>query len=334
MKGMFHSAALKLTVWYLAIIMVLSIGFSVVLYNLSSGDLRRNIERQLGVFYRVLPPDDFDSFAALRQRQLHQDLNHLKGNLVSFNLVVLAVGGGASYFLARRTLRPIEESLDAQKRFTGDASHELRTPLAAMRSEIEVALRNPKLTKAEAVTLLKSNLEEVDKLRSLSDGLLQLASEEGKAPDFTKVSIKEAVDEVVARHTKNLTDKKIDLQRSIKDVSVKGDRQSLTELINIIFDNAIKYSRSGGRISIDVARKNKQAIIAISDNGEGITAVDLPNIFERFYRTDISRSKSASEGYGLGLAIAKKIADMHSGFIEVKSAPAKGSTFTIHLPVA
>jgi two-component system sensor histidine kinase CiaH len=334
MNRMFQSAAVKLTLWYLAIIMVLSIGFSVVLYSLSSGDLERNIERQLGVFYRVLAPEDFDSFAALRQRQLNQDLNHLKDNLVLFNLVVLTGGGGASYFLARRTLKPIEESLDAQKRFTGDASHELRTPLAAIRSEIEVALRDPKLTKAQAVALLKSNLEEVDKLRSLSDGLLRLASEEGKLPEFVSIPLSEVIDEVLQRQQHQLAAKKIKLDKSIKDVAVRGDHQSLVELFNIIIDNAIKYSPSGGEVSVSAARKHKQVVVTISDKGQGIAPIDLPRIFDRFYRADSSRSKNEKEGYGLGLAIAKKIADLHGGFIEVKSAPAKGSTFTTYLPVS
>ena len=334
MNQMFHSAALKLTVWYLAIIMVLSIGFSVALYNLSSGDLRRNIERQLGVFYRVLPPDDFDSFASLRHRQLNQDLSHLKGNLFSFNFVVLAIGGAASYFLARRTLRPIEESLDAQKRFTGDASHELRTPLAAMRSEIEVALRNPKLTKTRAVELLKSNLEEVEKLRRLSDGLLRLASEDAKLPEFAGVSIAEVVREAVERHEYALKAKKLKLLSEGGDVVAKGDRQSLAELVSIVVDNAIKYSRTGEKVLITTGQKHKYAFIAVSDHGQGIAAVDLPHIFERFYRTDSSRSRNSSEGYGLGLAIAKKITELHNGYIEVKSAPKKGSTFTIYLPLA
>ncbi|HET7827871.1 MAG TPA: histidine kinase dimerization/phospho-acceptor domain-containing protein, partial [Candidatus Saccharimonadales bacterium] len=151
---MFHSAALRLTLWYLAIIMSVSLIFSVILYNVSSADLQRNAKRQLGYFNNFLGPDDFNNYNLIRQRQLNEDKRNLKGSLVLFNLAVLAGGGAASYLLARRTLRPIEEALSVQSRFAADASHELRTPLTAIQTENEVALRNPALKKSQAVALL------------------------------------------------------------------------------------------------------------------------------------------------------------------------------------
>jgi signal transduction histidine kinase len=233
--NIFRSAALKLTAWYLALIMLVSITCSFALYNVSSNDLENNNQRRLPrSLNELLTPNDLRSYSSLRAEQLDSDLNHLKGNLISFNLLVLLLGGAAAYALARRTLEPIEESLESQKRFTSDASHELRTPLTAMQAEIEVALRDASLTKAQAKELLQSNLEEVAKLKALSEGLLHLAH----------------------------TSKPTELQP--------------TEL--------------------------KPAIL------------------------------EAIEGYGLGLAIAKKLADSMNGVITVKSAPDHGSTFTISLP--
>jgi hypothetical protein len=115
---MFHSAALKLTVWYMAIIMALSIGCSIALYNTSKSDLAHNIHRRLPLSVNeLLTPDDLQNLSKLRSNQLDTDLNHLKGRLISFNILVLLVGGGVSYMLARRTLEPIEQSLEAQNVF-------------------------------------------------------------------------------------------------------------------------------------------------------------------------------------------------------------------------
>jgi two-component system sensor histidine kinase CiaH len=314
--------------------MALSIGCSIALYNVSSTDLENNTRRRLPISVNeLLSPRDVRNLADLRGRQLATDLNHLKSNLISFNILVFLLGGAAAYALARRTLEPIEQSLDAQKRFTSDASHELRTPLTAMQAEIEVALRDPKLTKAQAVEHLKSNLEEVEKLRRLSDGLLNLAQLK-KQTDLSIIDIKPAVIEALSRTEKQASSRKITLNNSVGDLKVKADHYSLTELLVILIDNAIKYSPDKSVIKLTSEAVGKSTRISVHDEGIGLKASDLPHIFERFYRSDTSRSKTQAEGYGLGLAIAKKISDSLDGSIEVKSAPDKGSTFTISLPAA
>jgi two-component system sensor histidine kinase CiaH len=331
---MFRSAALKLTAWYLSIIMALSIGTSIALYNVSSNDLENNIHRHLPLSVNeLLTPNDVRYLANYRNRQLQTDLNHLKGNLISFNILVLLLGGAASYMLARRTLEPIEQSLESQKRFTSDASHELRTPLTAMQAEIEVALRDPSLTKVQAKELLQSNLEEVEKLRRLSDGLLNLAQHQ-KPQKLSAVKLKPSVEDALKRVEKSATIKNITISDHTKDLNLKADNYGLAELLVILIDNAIKYSPQGGKIQLSSSVVGKTGKVSIKDQGIGIKASDLPHIFDRFYRSDSSRSKTMSEGYGLGLAIAKKIADSLDGGIEVRSAPDKGSTFTILLPVA
>jgi two-component system sensor histidine kinase CiaH len=331
---MFQSAAIKLTIWYIAIIMTLSIGCSMALYNVSSNDLENNIRRRLPVSVNeLLSPRDVRNLSNLRSQQLDHDLNHLKNNLVTFNILVLLLGGAASYALARRTLEPIEQSLEAQKRFTSDASHELRTPLTAMQAEIEVALRDPKLNKAQAVELLNSNLEEVGKLRRLSDGLLNLAQHK-RPTDIAVIDIKPAIIEAIGRTEKQVSTKNIIIDNKTSDLKVKADHYSLTELLVLLIDNAIKYSPSKSKVTVSSQTTGKSTHISVRDEGIGIKATDLPHIFDRFYRSDTSRSKTQAEGYGLGLAIAKKLADSLDGSIEVKSAPDKGSTFTISLPSA
>lgn len=333
---MFHSAALKLTAWYLGIIMLLSIGCSIALYRVSGADIAHNVHHQLPFSVdQYLTPNDIQSLRALHDQQLGTDLDHLKGNLISFNILVLLLGGAVSYALARRTLEPIEESLESQKRFTSDASHELRTPLTAMQAEIEVALRDPKLTKAQAVELLQSNLEEVAKLKALSEGLLHLAQINKTQPDFlTPTELKPSIAEAGERLEKAAQSKKITVKDSSKNLIFKANHRSLTELVVILLDNAIKYSPAGGEIRLATSTEGKMGQISVQDKGVGIKAEDLPHIFDRFYRTEASRSKTQVDGYGLGLAIAKKLTDSMNGYIAVKSAPGKGSTFTISLPTA
>jgi signal transduction histidine kinase len=331
---MFHSAALRLTVWYLAIIMTVSLIFSGILYNVSSADLQRNLSRQLGYFSNFLGQDDFNNYALIRQNQLNNDMRHLRGSLFFFNLAVLFGGGAASYWLARRTLQPIEEALTAQSRFAADASHELRTPLTSIQTENEVALRNPDLKKSEAVALLKSNLEEIGKLKILSEGLLKLASNSNRIEINQTVSIQTALNEAIHRLAKTTELKNITVDNQATALKVSGEPTSLVELFYILLENAIKYSPRGGRVKLSSSKRHHAVSVTISDKGPGIAANEMPFIFERFYQSDSSRTKQKNTGYGLGLAIAKKITDAHGGHIEVKSTVGKGSAFIVHLPSA
>lgn len=331
---MFHSAAVKLTLWYLAIIMAISLVFSLALYSVSSNDLGHNINRQVRYFNDLLAPDQSNAYGVLRSHQLDQDLSHLRDNLVLFNIVVLICGGVASYWLARRTLSPIEEALDAQTRFASDASHELRTPLTAIQTENEVALRNRELTKTQAVAVIQSNLEEVAKLKALSEGLLRLANGNGAIDNPQTVALKTAIAKSIERYHKTASAKKIKLVNKSKPVNITGDPDSIVELISVFLDNAIKYSPPGREVKIWSERHGKTAVIRIADQGQGIKQAELPHIFDRFYRADASRNKLSDSGYGLGLAIAKKIADAHHGHIEVESSLGKGTTFSVFLPAA
>jgi two-component system, OmpR family, sensor histidine kinase CiaH len=331
---MFHSTALKLTLWYLAIVLALSLSLSVVIYRFASDELARNTRRQIIFFNNQLDPVDFNNFAQLRQKQLNQGLNRLRGDFILFNVLVLAGGGALSYALARRTLKPIEESLETQKRFASDASHELRTPLAAILAENEVTLRNSSLTKLQAVKQLHSNIEEVEKLRSLADGLLRLATSDRQTKLTEIVSLKEAATEAQKPWSKIAAGRNIAIKSDFKPAKVRGDYQSLVDLVSILLDNAVKYSSDGSQVKLNISKQDKEAIISVEDKGKGISAKELPKIFERFYRTDTGRGRNQPGGYGLGLAIAKKIVDLHRGSIEVTSAPERGSIFKIRLPSA
>ncbi|HEU4914874.1 MAG TPA: HAMP domain-containing sensor histidine kinase [Candidatus Saccharimonadales bacterium] len=329
---MMQSAAVRLTLFYLAIIMALSIGFSVVIYRLSYREMDRSIPQ--GGFIKLVDPESFTSFTELRDRKIAESERRLKANLVLLNLGTLVVGAALSYGLARRTLEPIEEAFEAQGRFTADASHELRTPLTAMQTTIEVGLRNPKLSLSEAKELLRGTLDEVKKVSALSNGLLKLTRSNGRDIPKRRVYMDKVAAEAVSQLELAAKNKEIAIIDEVGSHAVMGDHISLKELITILLDNAIKYSASGTAVHLKSKVQGKSLLLDVSDRGAGIKATDAMYIFDRFYRADQSRSRDRVEGYGLGLPIAKQIAEMHGGSIDVRSKLGEGSTFTIKLPLA
>ncbi len=339
-KQLFHVASLKLAATYLVVLMVLSSVFSVAIYQLSSAEFDRNYDRANEFADRFVgfrfEPGARETYLHDRETERASGKARIINQLLFFNVVILAAGGGVCYFLARRTLEPIEAAHVSLERFTSDAAHELRTPLATMRTEIEVALLRPKLSSAEANDLLRSNLEEVDRLTELSDRLLGLARGDSgalvKEPVVLTEILQKAVDTVATGA------KKKDILVEIKMASIKtkvvGDQASLTEVFIILLDNAIKYSPKTSSVQVAVSQSHGAAQIKVIDTGIGIAPKDIDHIFKRFYRADASRTKDVAHGYGLGLPLAKKIIQEHGGSISVKSSQGKGSTITVTLPQA
>ena len=328
---MIRSAAVRLALAYLTIIMALSVGFSFFVYHLSDRELAAGLRRPDFINSQMISLPRYDRYRDARLLEAHDEL---RVALVLFNSVVLLAGGLLSYWLARRTLAPIEASLERQSRFTADASHELRTPLTAMQTEIEVALRNKDLQVGQAKRLLASNLEEVNKLRSLSDVLLRLARQDKQALTLKPLAVEEFVAAALKSARKTAKTKKISISSQTSGLQVMGDKAALTEVVSILLDNAIKYSFENGQIDLIAKADGKQAVIEVGDNGKGIAAADMGQIFDRFYRQDNSRTSNQTKGYGLGLAIAKQLVKLHQGSISVKSQLGAGSTFTVRLPLA
>ncbi len=255
--------------------------------------------------------------------------------LVGFNIIVLIGAGFASYWLARRTLEPIEAAHEQQKRFTADVSHELRTPLTALKMESEVALINKQNDKAALRDTLASNLEEVDKLEVLINNLLRLTRlEAGELQqNFVPLSSQTIASAAVKQIQKTAADHNVKLDNAVQDLQLIGDHDSLVQLIVILLDNAIKYSPAGSSVEMTSRHTSDQIILSVKDHGSGIEPAALEHVFDRFYRADRSRTKDTdAEGFGLGLSIAKIIADVHHGTITLASAPGHGTTATVTLP--
>lgn len=325
----FNSAIIKLTAWYMLIIMIICIGFSAIIYGLTSVELDRRLPSDPNVSYNRQPSADV--LEDIRAQRASESRSRLAANLIVLNAFALTLGGFGSYFLARRTLRPIQETSRAQGRFISDASHELRTPLAVMQSEIEVALRG-KPSRAELEELATSNLEEVNRLRELSDRLLQLNG--GGAIPLSNIVVEDAVVEAVNPHFKRADEHSIEIINETDASQAYANLASLKDVLSILIDNAIKYSPDGTTITIASATKGRNVYVDVRDEGRGIAEQDVPHIFDRFYRADPSRTNQDVTGRGLGLSIAKQIVDGMHGELLVNSRIGKGTTFTVKLDAA
>ncbi len=333
---MFYSARIKLTLWYLLIIVIISLLFSFVIYYQIDRELNRNFRRSRDFYnsrqeFINLPPPPFSDPSELEDSE-----DRLKWNLLYLNLGILIISGTAGYFLAGRTLKPIKEMVDEQNRFITDASHELRTPLTSMKISIEVNLRDQDLNLKQAKSLLNSNLEEVNSMQVLSDELLTLSQPNAKlrTDQSERLELKKIIKAAISKVEVSSNKKNIKIKTQIKDLYILGNQDSLIALIVIFLDNAIKYSSNKSPVTIKADRTDGQVKVSIIDQGIGIDKDQLSKIFDRFYRTDQSRSKDSQNGFGLGLAIAKKMANSMNGAIDVKSQLGLGTTFTLTFPAA
>ncbi len=329
---MFQSARLKLTSWYLLFIMLVSITFSFAFYRESTLSIQRvivrihSIQKQSRQLMIPAPPE-----AVIILKQLQEEKIRILVSLALVNGIILVIAGGAGYFLAGRTLRPIQEMVDEQNQFISDASHELRTPIATLRAEMEAALLEKHVGNQDAKKLIESNLEELGKLQELANSLLQLALHKKEGSTVEPVILQEVIQAAYKKVAPMAKKKQITFLLPQFIGKVKGDENSLVEVFVNLFDNAIKYSASGTTVTVHEEVKKRTAVIAITDQGIGISSGDLPHIFDRFYRADKSRSQA--EGHGLGLSIVKKIIIAHNGSIDVKSVYKNGTTFTLTFPL-
>ena len=331
---MFRSATFKLTMWYLGLVMAISLTFSAVLYGMATHELDRGLHNETQRIYDQFPV--FEGNPLLRPgADYDSGVHRIWWRLVGFNIVVLVGAGWASYWLAKRTLEPIEEAHEQQKRFTADVSHELRTPLTALKMESEVALMNDKNGKKELRAVLASNLEEAGKLENLINNLLRLTRlEAGELQQqFSLVDGQKMAQAAAAEARKLAKDRSVKLKTDIASAPVMGDQDSLRQLLVILLDNAIKYSPSGADVELSAQTTGDQAVFTVTDHGSGMSRQTLEHVFERFYRGgDNARGKKDGNGFGLGLSIAKMIADLHGGTITLESQPGKGTTATFSLP--
>jgi signal transduction histidine kinase len=335
----FRSARLKLTVFYLAILVAISLLLTISTRALAEREFDNARVGEQGVVHQLLygiysvPPRPYSTFNQYQQNQNNIVGQDLDDDVVIINLAALVFGGWLSYWYAGRTLKPIEEAHEAQSRFAADASHELRTPLANLQLENEVFLRQKSFTSTEARDLIESNLEEVQRLESLAGNLLAL-TQYGQTPlRQSPVNLRPVVKTASEQLDKLAKDKHVSINADIQTAKVIGHTESLTQLIAIVLENALKYGPKNSSVYLYGSRQAGRYNLTVRDEGPGIASSDLPHIFERLYRGDKARSSKVG-GYGLGLSLAREIARANHGSIEADNYPSGGAVFTIVLNLA
>ena len=244
-------------------------------------------------------------------------------------LVAVAIGG---YFLASKSTAPVEQSFEQMRRFMADAAHELRTPVSFLRAHTEVALQRPR-TAAEYADALREIGAETDRLGKIVNDLFTLARAESgersvcRERFFLDDIALEAANEVKTAAT--LRGVHVDVTE-FEETPVEGDPALTRQLLTIVLENAIKYTGAGGRVTIGVRGDHERALLVIEDTGIGISETALPNVFDRFYRSEAARLRA--EGAGLGLSIARWIADAQHADLAISSKTGHGTRVQLSFP--
>jgi heavy metal sensor kinase len=234
-----------------------------------------------------------------------------------------------------RMLDRLDRSFRRQRQFTADASHELRTPLTMLASQIDVALERER-TPADYEELLRSLREDAARMTQLVSELLTLARADAGQQLLTRedLDLGDLASSVVQSMQPLAAQRGVELTEQLQpNAFVSGDQTRLTQLLINLVDNALRYTPSGGRVSVVVTEQDGWVNLRVADTGVGIAAEHVPHLFERFYRADPARARSDG-GAGLGLAIAQWITHAHGGQISVDSELGRGTTFSVRLPLA
>lgn len=241
---------------------------------------------------------------------------------VSFSMFYAFMG----FYFAGQAMKPIKNAFNKQQKFVSDASHELRTPLSIFYSGIDLLQREESLSE-NGKEVLEDLKAEAELMNDLIGSLLFLArSDKEQLPlEWKEVNLSELLESISTRFKRTIGDE-IEFEQNIeKNVSFKCDEKKLKQLLYILLDNAFRYTQTG-KVTLSLKIVNSKRMVTVQDTGCGISSEDLPYIFDRFFRADLSREKGGS---GLGLSIAKAIVDAHNGSIFADSIEGGGSTFTV-----
>lgn len=249
-------------------------------------------------------------------------------------LVMLAVIYFVSRYFAGRSIAPVREAFDKQKRFIADASHELKTPLAVINTNADVLLANSDDTISAQAKWLHRIKSETERMKTLTNDLLYLTEMEDARDRVLQVlfNLSEAVESVILTMEAVIYEKDLEFSYEIQPgLTTVGSSQQIRQVVMILLDNAVKYTSQKGSINVELMKQHNHIQLKVSNTGEGIPPEHLEKIFDRFYRVDASRSRSGG-GYGLGLAIARSIVEQHGGRIWAKSEPGSSTAFYFLVP--
>lgn len=318
-NNIFQKARIKLTFYYISIMAVILLAFSSVLIFTVESKIRE------GFRDRIIITETEGDPAKNASDEIEFIIYLVDG-------ILLVIIGFSSYFLAGKTLKPIKEALDSQKKFSADASHDLRTPLAIITTESEVTLQNKNASTEELRSTIESNLEETKKMSKLVHDLLLISrgDDQSTLHSFIETDLHTFIENIVVKLKPQAESKGLQVNIcEYQKLLVTIDSDNFERAILNILQNAIKYTKVGS-VTIKLKTDAQKAYVVIEDTGVGIDQKDLPHVFDRFYKAEHSRSDSSSSG--LGLPIAKLIIEEHKGNIQIDSGVNKGTIVTIAIP--
>jgi signal transduction histidine kinase len=263
------------------------------------------------------------------ERQQHEVLETM---WFAIPFAVLLAGAGGLW-MASRTIRPIEDALRAQRQFMADASHELRTPVSIVRTASEVSLSAAYREEPDYREALAIVSSQAGRLSRLVESMFMLARADADGHPLRRVDL--YLDEIVGECCRAATvlcdERRVAIQRGTWDeIPFCGDEDLLRRMIVNLLTNAVQHSPADGVVAVEVVRRDREAVISVRDGGSGIPVADQARIFDRFVRLDPARSGS---GAGLGLPIARSIAEAHGGTLVLAQSGSDGSRFVVALPV-
>ena len=310
----FRRATIRLTVTYTVIQLAIFAIFAIGIYTFVTGTF------------------DFDAAESDGEGAVNaaeQGFALLRTALIIFYACLLIVIPLSSWLMARSALKPIRASFERQQQFVDGASHEMRTPLSVIQGELELALSRSR-TPAEYQAAITVALTATDGIIRLTDDLLKLSrtSKEELSDSFTLIDLNQILPELAdaAAAAGRRADIHITLHTG-PTLRVRGSAELLSRAIGNVLDNALKFSRPGGTVTLSASRTDSgAAVIRVEDDGIGMTPAELSHAFDRFWRAEASRT---TPGHGLGLALTRQIMQAHDGTITLESRPGRGSTVTL-----
>lgn len=325
---------IKNMIYTFIVFTILVLIFDLLIYKRAERQLYKEIDVELQNFAQKDPNSKIiivNPSAIYMIRSI--SLKSLKNKLFYISTIIITTSAIASYILSRRTLKPIFIAWEKQTEFVQNAAHELRTPLTIIQAKQQLLLKEPEskiIDKSEDISL---TISETRRLTKLINELMVLATADSNQMKLKKeeLNIDQVITEITTPYVEyaQMQNKQLKLDLNCNK-SENIDANKITELMVILLDNAIKYTKEGENITVKTYTKDTKAIIEVIDEGIGISDEQKKHIFERFYRADKARSRETG-GTGLGLAIAQTIVKAHGGTIKVQNNEPKGTKFVVKI---
>lgn len=323
----FFQARYRLTRWYVFILGLLIVIFTYMVFQAKESAFVR--------VYTVVSSYNQEQKKLVELKDTYEEFNQrFKQRVLFFDGVLLLVAAAGAWWLSGKTLSPIQTMMEEQASFAGDVSHGLRTPLTSMQLQLEAYRRTQKKMPNKMASLVNDFTQELTHMTRIVEGVLALSRSANRSltrAEETQINLNELLTRAYT-NTKPLAEAKkhtLELKLSKKTVTVWGNADQILQVIIVLIDNAIKYTPEGGTIGMSLKPGLKQAIISVTDSGEGIPKKEQKKIFETYYR---GKQKTKIKGAGLGLAIAHKIVTQNGGSITVTHHQPKGACFRVKLP--